>query len=111
MRTARKFGSVKKLEDFFEQCQKDGLDMVWRITETLHWYNIQAEEEGLNYGTELAYYQTAKWSEIVDFCSTHCNPGQSSIYGLGGTEELANATMRYIHSIEEKEKENGKIYS
>ena len=103
MAKAKKMANVKALEKFFQKCKENGREMVWRITETLHWYNIQAEEEGLTGGYELAYYQTADWSEIVEFCGSHCNPGNDTLCGLGCTnQELANATIEYIHSMGKK---------
>lgn len=101
----RKIANIKTLEKYFNKCKQSGLNMVWRITETPHWYNIQAEEEGISYSEELAYYQTASWDEIVEFCGSHCNSGNDTLNGLGCTEkELADATIDYIHSIGKKYK-------
>lgn len=94
---------IKALEKYFDECKNSGMNMVWRITETPNWYNIQAEEEGVNEGTEMAYYQTGKWSEIVEFCGSHCNHENDTLNGLGCTEqELVDATVEYIHSIGKK---------
>ena len=100
---AKKMANVKALEKYFDECKKPGMDIVWRITETPNWYNIQAEEEGINASTELAYYQTGDWSEVVEFCGSHCNPGNDTLNGLGCTEqELIDATIGYIHSTGKK---------
>lgn len=101
--TAKKMENVKELEKYFEECKKSGLDMVYRITETPNWYSIEAEEEGINFGRKLAYYHTGDWSEIVEFCGSHCNHGNDTLNGLGCTEqELVSATIAYIHSIGKK---------
>ena len=95
----RKMASIEELEKYFHKCKKSGSDMVWRITETPNWYKIQAEEEGINAAKELAYYQTGKWSEIVEFCGSHCNHENDTICGLGCTDlQLVDATTKYIHS-------------
>lgn len=101
---ARKMKSIEALEKYVAECRRNGVDIVWRICETLHWYVISAEDEiGIACGEQLAYYQTAKWSEIVEFCETHCNPSNDTLHGLGCTnKELSDATINYIHSKGEK---------
>lgn len=100
---AKKIIDVKSLEKYYKKTKESGYDVVWRISETPNWYNIQVEIEGLNGGSEVAYYQTGNWSEIVEFCSTHYNPGYDTLCGLGCTDsQLANATIDYIHSLGKK---------
>lgn len=100
---ARKVANITALEKYFDECRRAGNEMVWRITETPNWYNIQAEIEEINEGSEVAYYQTDKWSEIVEFCASHCNPGYDSLNGLGCTDsELYNATRDYVRSMGKK---------
>lgn len=104
MRNAKKMESIEKLEKFFKECKRNNCPVVWRIRETPYWYVIVVEDEiGVGFGEELAYYQTAKWSEVVEFCGTHCNPSNDTIHGLGCTDkELSDATINYIHSRGEK---------
>ncbi len=104
MRDAKKMGSIEELEKYFAEYKRNGADMVWRICETLHWYKISAEVEGpISDSEEVAYYLTAKWSEVVEFCETHCNPLNDTLHGLGCTDkELSDATINYIHSKGEK---------
>lgn len=86
----------RKMKNLISQHQ----EVAFRITETPCWYNIQIEYEG---GDQIAYYQTSDWSEVVEFCKTHCNPGNDFMYGLGCTEpELIEATTKYIHGLEKK---------
>ena len=95
--------SVKSLENYFEKCKKEGCEMNWRISETPSKYIIKAEQEFITGSDTLAYYKTGKWSEIVEFCSTHCNTGYDLISGLGCTEsELCDATTEHIHSLGKK---------
>jgi len=76
-------------------------DVVYRITETPSWYNIKIEYDGD--GEQVAFYQTGDWSEVVNFCETHCNPGYDYVAGLGCTNpELAEATEKYIHGLGKK---------
>lgn len=77
---AIKYNSIARLENEFKSLKKNNQDVIYRITETPCWYNIQIEYDG---GEEIAYYQTGNWSEIVDFCENHCNPGNDFMYGLG----------------------------
>jgi hypothetical protein len=97
---AIKYSSIERLENEFKSLKKNNQDVIYRITETPCWYNIQIEYDG---GEEIAYYQTSNWSEIVDFCENHCNPGNDFMYGLGCTDpELIEATTKYIHGLGKK---------
>lgn len=99
---AIKYNSIEWLENKFKSLKKDNQDVIYRITETPCWYNIQIEYDG---GEEIAYYQTGNWSEIVDFCENHCNPGNDYMAGLGCTNvELIEATEKYIHGLGKKTK-------
>lgn len=100
---AIKYNSIEWIENKFKSLKKDGQDVIYRITETPCWYNIQIEYDGD--GEQVAYYQTGDWSEIVEFCETHCNPGNDYIFGLGCTNaQLVEATEKYIHSLGKKTK-------
>lgn len=97
---AIKCNTIKWLEDEFRKLLNKKQEVVYRITESPCWYNIQIEYDG---GGQIAYYQTGNWSEIVEFCESHCNPGYDLMNGLGCTEpELAEATTNYIHSLGKK---------
>lgn len=95
---AKKMTSIKALERFFENCTKNDVFVAWYITKTHRWYNIQVKIEFTNASKKLAYYHTGDYDEIMNFCSTHCNPDNDIIYGLGCIEELADATINYINS-------------
>lgn len=100
---AIKYNSIEWIENKFKSLKKNNQDVIYRITETPCWYNIQIEYDGD--GEQVAYYQTGDWSEIVEFCKTHCNPGNDYISGLGCTDvELVEATEKYIHSLGKKTK-------
>lgn len=100
---AIKYNSIEWIENKFKSLKKNGQDVIYRIAETPCWYNIQIEYDGD--GKQVAYYQTGDWSEIVEFCETHCNPENDYIFGLGCTnEELVEATEKYIHSLGKKTK-------
>lgn len=99
---AIKYNSIERLENKFKSLKKNNQDVIYRITETPCWYNIQIEYDG---GDPIAYYyyQTGDWSEVVEFCRTHCNPGNDFMYGLGCTDpELIEATTKYIHGLGKK---------
>lgn len=103
MSKPRRVMSIKALETYFRKAKESGHDMIWRIGETLNWYSIMAESDSIAGSDELAYYLTGNWEEIVEFCSTHCNPGYDALEGLGCTEpKLYQATIDYIHSLGKK---------
>lgn len=102
---AKRIMTIKALENYFTKILDSGNGAVYRICETPAWYKINVEIEGISGSDLVAYYQTDKWSEIVDFCSSHCNPGYDTMCGLGCTEkELVEATTNYIHSLGKKTK-------
>ena len=85
--------NLEKLEKAFEGAKENGYEPVYRIC------------EGRTEATGKSVYSqnTGDWSEIVDFCATHCNPGYDLIAGLGCTDdELTEATMKYVHSLGKK---------
>lgn len=97
---AIKCNTIEWLENVFTKLKNDKQDVIYRIIESPSWYSIQIEYDG---GDQLAYYQTGNWSEIVEFCESHCNPGHDYILGLGCTDsELIEATENYIHSLGKK---------
>lgn len=86
----------RKIKKLISQHQ----EAIFRITEAPCLYNIHIEYDG---GDLIAYYQTGDWSEVVEFCRTHCNPGNDFMYGLGRTDpELLAATTKYIHGLGKK---------
>lgn len=99
---AVKCDQIEWLENLFKQ-QEEGhkkkgwLAPAYRILESPHWYSISVEDSD---GEQIAFYQTGSWSEIVDFCGSHCNQGNELINGLGCTNErLIEATEDYVHSL------------
>ena len=97
--------SLEQLERFYELRKKEGRNVVWSIGEGLTAYSVSVVEESVGGVDELALYHTGEWNEILEFASTHCNPGYDTMFGIGCTDEqLANATVEYIHSLGEKYK-------
>lgn len=97
--------SLKQLERFYDLREKEGSNVVWSIGEGLTAYSVSVGEESVGGIDELAVYHTGDWKEILEFAGTHCNPGYDTMFGIGCTDEqLANATIGYIHSLGKKYK-------
>lgn len=93
--------NFEKLEKAFEEAKENGYEPVYRICEGRTQYSIHVESEAT--GKSVYSQNTGDWSEIVNFCATHCNPGYDLIDGLGCTDdELTDATLGYIHSLGKK---------
>ena len=93
--------NFKRLEEAFSEARNNGYEPVYRICEGATQYSVNVESEAT--GKILYRQNTGDWAEIVNFCSTHCNPGYDLLAGLGCTDdELADATIDYIHSLGKK---------
>ena len=95
--------NVEKLESAFQKAKAAGYDPIYRICDGAKLYKITVEHEDIG-GSDALYMQsTADWEELVNFCASHCNPGYDLLAGLGCTnDELADATLGYIHSLGKK---------